>query len=201
MRRESEFQEYLKRRDFKRINRPAVAMQFLYNADEFYRFRGAEALGSLCRGSVAKNFILRLFWHLSDESGAHCIGAPLGIAEIGRTNPEVFEGFKNKYVSLIDDWEVEKRYVIYGIGRLGKIVEDAYPSPTEKIIRILEEEKNPEVLAYAVKTSAELRCLKCRGPIKRIIGSRKIVRIYDGEMREVVLGEFARLNLERLDEL
>lgn len=51
-------------------------------------------------GERARNYILRLFWHLSDESGAYCIGAPLGIAEIGRNNPEEFEGFKNKYVSL-----------------------------------------------------------------------------------------------------
>ena len=93
----------------------------------------AEALGYLCRGNVAMNFILRLFWHLSDESGAYCIGAPLGIAEIGRTNPEVFEGFKNRFVSLIDDWEVEKKYVVIGTCRLAEIIKDAYPNPAEKI--------------------------------------------------------------------
>ena len=78
------------------------------------------------------NFILRLFWHLSDESGAYCIGAPLGIAEIGRTNPEVFEGFKNRF-ALIDDWEVEKKYVVIGTCRLAEIIKDAYPNPAEKI--------------------------------------------------------------------
>jgi len=83
--------EYLRKREYWKIKKPSTVMQFLYDADEFYRFRGAEALGYLCRGQTAKNFILRLFWHLSDESGAYCVGAPIGIAEIGRANPEAFE--------------------------------------------------------------------------------------------------------------
>ena len=58
-------------------------MQFLYDANEFYRFRAAEALGYLCKVRTARNFILLLFWLLSDELGAYCISVPLGIAEIG----------------------------------------------------------------------------------------------------------------------
>jgi hypothetical protein len=130
--------------------RPSKLITFLYHPSELLRFEAAETLGRKVKGEEARNFILRLFWHLSDESGAYCIGAPLGIAEIGRNNPEVFEGFKNKYVSLLDDWEVERKYVAFGIGRTAEIVKDAYPNPVEKLREKIKEIKDAEFTAYAL---------------------------------------------------
>jgi len=173
--------EWLKKREFWKFRKASLALQFLYDADEFYRFRGAEALGYLCRGRVARNFILRLFWHLSDESGAYCIGAPLGIAEIGRTNPDVFEGFRNKFVSLIDDWEVERKYVVYGMARVSYLIEDAYPNPKKKIEEVLKNEDKAEVIAYAILTAKKLGVSDsiCVEAADRFFGER--VKIYDGE--------------------
>ncbi len=172
--------DYLRSREYWKIKKLSSVMQFLYDADEFYRFRGAEALGYLCKGQTAKNFILRLFWHLSDESGAYCVGAPLGIAEIGRTNPDVFEGFKNKFVSLMDDWEVEKKYVIYGIGRISHIVADAYPNPVKKIKEALVSEESPEVVAYGILTAKKLNCCfeESFKAAERFTGKK--VKVYDG---------------------
>ncbi len=177
----SELRNYLKNKEYWKIRKPSLAMQFLYDSDEFYRFRGAEALGYLCRGKTARNFILRLFWHLSDESGAYCIGAPLGIAEIGRTNPDVFEGFKNKFVSLIDDWEVEKKYVVYGMGRVAHLIQDTYPDSKEKIAEVLKNDKSPETIAYAILTAKKLNCCinESFEAAEKFSGS--IVRIYNGE--------------------
>ncbi len=169
--------EYLKRREFQKLS-PRLAMAFLYDADEFYRFRGAEALGYLCKDEKARNFILRLFWHLSDESGAYCVGAPLGIAEIGRNNPKEFEGFKNKFVSLLDDWEVERRYVAYGIGRTAEIVKDAYPNPVDKLLEVLEEIKSGDFAVYAVWALGKLGALDV---IKGFIDDERVGRFYDGE--------------------
>ncbi len=169
--------EFLKMRRFERLT-PRIAMKYLYDGEEFYRFRGAEALGYLCRGEKARNYILRLFWHLSDESGAYCIGAPLGIAEIGRNNPDIFEGFKNKFVSLLDDWEVERKYVAYGIMRASEIVRDAYPNPIEKIYEVLEELRdNPEFVAYAILA---LKSLNAKVP-DEFREDRRKARIYDGK--------------------
>ena len=199
---DDKLREFLKRREFDRIEKPSLVLQFLYDADEFYRFRGAEALGHLCKGNVARNFILRLFWHLSDESGAYCIGAPLGIAEIGRNNPGVFEGFKNKFVSLIDDWEVEKKYVVYGIGRTAKIVRDAYPNPLEKLKEVLKNEKNPEVLAYtltAVVEFGERAFVDLIKPLTERSDAIVIYDVYNGEMKTTTLGSIARLALKSLE--
>ncbi len=148
--------DLLKARRFDEIRSVSRIMRFLYDADEFYRFRAAEAMGYLLRGEKAREFILRLFWHLSDESGAYCIGAPLAIAEIGRTNPEVFDGFKNKYVSLLDNWEVERKYVAYGIGRTAEIVALAYPNPVKKLLEKIHE-LDSEFVAYAIWALKALR--------------------------------------------
>ncbi len=167
----------LRKRDFSGL-KPSQVMAFLYDGNELYRFRGAEALGQLCRGKKARNFILRLFWHLSDESGAYCIGAPLGIAEIGRNNPEEFEGFKNKFVSLLDDWEVERRYVAYGIGRTAKIIKDAYPDPVEKLLEKIDEIRTGDFVVYAVWA---LGMLGERDIVRKYLNDNRKGRFYDGE--------------------
>ncbi len=170
--------ELLLQKRYSEIKNPSRVLAYLYHPDELFRFRAAEALGELCSGSKARNYILRLFWHLSDESGAYCIGAPLGIAEIGRTNPEIFEGFKNKYVSLLDDWEVERKYVAYGIGRLAEIVNSAYPNPVEKLQEKIDEIGSPDFAVYAIWALKKLGC-DAEQYIKRF-GSFE-VEFYDGE--------------------
>lgn len=164
----------LLKRDFKRLILK-IALKYLYHPNEFYRFRGAEALGCLCKDK-AKNYILRLFWHLSDESGAYCIGAPLGIAKIGLNNPQIFDGFKNKYVSLLDNWEVERRYVAYGIGRTADILKDAYPNPVEKLLEKLEELKDDaNFVVYAL-----FALYKLKVDVRGFENDRRIAKFYDG---------------------
>jgi len=166
----------LERKDFDKLT-PKLAMRYLYYPDEFYRFRGAEALGYLCRGQKAREYILRLFWHLSDESGAYCIGAPLGIAEIGRNNPKEFEGFKNRYVSLLENWEVERKYVAYGIGRTAEIVRDAYPNPIELLLEVVEELKDPNFTVYAVWALGMLKA----DEVRLFVNDKRTARFYNGE--------------------
>ena len=150
--------------------KPSKLISFLYHPEEILRFKAAEVLGRKVKGEEARNLILRLFWHLNDESGAYCVGAPLGIAEIGRNNPDVFEGFKNKYVSLLDDWEVERKYVAYGIGRLAEIVKDSYPNPVKKLREKINEIEKAEFRAYA------LWALKMLGKITMILSNAFKIR-------------------------
>ncbi|MBO8180764.1 MAG: hypothetical protein H0Z19_09880 [Archaeoglobus sp.] len=170
--------------------KPSKLISFLYHPEEILRFRAAEVLGKKVKGEKARNLILRLFWHLNDESGAYCVGAPLGIAEIGRNNPDVFEGFKNKYVSLLDDSEVERKYVAYGIDRLAEIVKDAYPNPAKKLREKIDEVKDNEFTVYALialkKLGDDISDLQ-----PRFNGVEKTVEFYDGkEMVRVAFCEF-----------
>jgi len=155
-------------------------ISFLYG-DELLIFRASEALGVVCGKlekedlEFVKNVLRRLFWHLSDESGAYCKGAPVAIGEIGRNASKAFEGFKNMMVSLLDNEEVEKKYVIYAIGRAAKNVKDAYPNPVEKLMLFLE--KNAEVRGYATWALAQLGVRLDVNDIE--------VEIYDGNFKKV----------------
>jgi len=172
--------DLLRQRKFEEIKRSSAVIAYLYHTDELLRFRAAEALGYLCRGEKAREIILRLFWHLSDESGGYCVGAPLGIAEIGRSNPEIFEAFKNKFVSLLDDWEVERKYVAYGIGVTARIVRGAYPDPVAKLREKIDEVRSAEFRAYALWA---LKLIKedIKDLIERFKDSEELVNFYDGE--------------------
>ncbi len=156
-------------------SKPSRILAYLYHPDELIRFKAAERLGEVCKGKKAKNYILRLFWLLNDESGSYCEAAPIAIAEIGRNNPEVFETFKNKYVSLLDDWEVERKYVAYGIGRLADIIADAYPDPVEKLREKIEE-LDANFAVYALWALKELG-VRAKAPEKLL---DEIVAFYDG---------------------
>ena len=174
-------------REFSKLRKPSTVLPFLYYSEEIYRFRAAEALGYLCRNHVARNYILRLFWHLNDESGGYCIGAPLGIAEIGKTNPRVFETFKNKFVSLLDNWEVERKYVAYGIGRTAYVVKNAYPDPVDKLSEKVNEINSPEFTIYTVYALRELEKYieRARSVMEEIISKfqndKREAYLYDGE--------------------
>ena len=137
--------------DLKKV--ATILISFLYG-DELLMFRASEALGIVCGRldekdtEYVRNVLRKLFWHLNDESGAYCKGAPLAIGEIGRNAKRAFENFKNMAVSLLDNDEVEKKYVIYAIGRAAENIKDAYPNPIEKLKPLLNEED--EIRGYAV---------------------------------------------------
>ena len=178
--RKASLEDLLKQKRFNEIKKPSRIISFLYHPDELLRFRAAEALGYLCKGEKAREIILRLFWHLSDESGGYCVGAPLGIAEIGRSNPEIFEGFKNMFVSLLDNWEVERKYVAYGIGITAEIIRNAYPDPASKLREKISEIENAEFRAYALWALKKLG-EGIGGLIERFKDSEELINFYNGE--------------------
>jgi hypothetical protein len=114
----------------------------------------------------------------------------LGIAEIGRNNLKEFEGFKNRYVSLLENWEVERRYVAYGIGRTAEIVRDAYPNPVELLLEVLEELKyNPNFVVYAVWALGMLKAEE----VRLFVNDKRIAKLYNGEeIVEVRICDIAR---------
>lgn len=153
---------------------------FLYSDREILRFKSAEAIGTLCKGSVAYNYLLRLFWHLSDESGAYCVGAPLAIAEIGLRNLEIFEGFKLKFLYLLDNEEIERSYVAYGIYRNANAYKN---SEAGNLLRKrLYEIDNPKFKAYAILA------LKKIGEKFEIPNSNTVFPFYNG--KEIIEVDF-----------
>lgn len=157
--------------------------RFLYSDREILRFKAAEALGSLCRGNSAYNYLLRFFWHLSDESGAYCVGAPLAIAEIAFRNLEVFEGFKMKFLYLLENEEVERSYVAYGILRNARIYDffEARDLLRKKILEL----NDLRFKAYAILA------LRKMGEKVAVPDLRARIQLYNG--KEIAEIEFNRL--------
>jgi hypothetical protein len=184
--------EYKKLEEFNLRKIATSTISFLYS-DEPEVFLFAEALGYVCGlieqgGEVefVRGILRRLFWHLSDESGAYCRGAPLGIGEIGRRCPLAFEGFKNMLVSLLENDEIEVEYVIYAIGVCGRSIKSAYPSPVEELKKFLRSD-NLKVVAYAI---VSLQRLGYDVSSELNLDLKNKVRIYrNGMMEEVMLSE------------
>lgn len=198
-----DFEVILEDTNLKRTSSKIISL--LYE-DDFTIFRAGEALGltisyfDSSEQDFVRKILNKLFWHLNDESGAYCRGAPVGIGEIGRTSPITFEGFKNKTVSLLDDWEVEHKFVIYAIGRAVENIRDAYPEPVEKLIPFLKSE-NEEVVGYTIWALGELRDARAEIPLKELnnrTSDELIVRLYQGEFREVRLIELIEETLGKL---
>jgi len=200
---EKDFKTVLEDGNLKRTSSKLISL--LYE-DDFTIFRAGEALGIVISNfdnteqDFVRKILNKLFWHLNDESGAYCRGAPVGIGEIGRTSPFTFEGFRNKTVSLLDDWEVEHKFVIYAIGRAAKNIKNAYPDPLEKLIPFLDHE-NEEVRGYTVWALGELRDLRAKKPLQKMkegISEKIKVKLYVEEFREVFLVEFVEEILNKL---
>jgi|Deesub1362B_J571_1020462.scaffolds.fasta_scaffold00160_18 hypothetical protein len=137
-------------------------ISFLYESEPFV-FYAAEALGIICgvieregEAEFVRKILRRLFWHLRDESGAYCRGAPLAIGEIGRNAPVAFKGFKNILLSLLRNEEVELKYVIYGIGRDAENMRDAHPDPVGELMPFLEH-WNVVIRGYTLITLCALK--------------------------------------------
>lgn len=169
----------------------STLISFLYG-EELLIFRASEALGIIC-GELEKedvefvrNILRRLFWHLNDESGAYCKGAPVAIGEIGRNAAVAFEGFKNMTVSLLDNEEVEIKYVIYAIGRAAKNLKDAYPNPIEKLKPLIYHE-NAEIRGYAAWALVELGTIN---GLEHLINDDSEIVIYDGDFRRLKISDF-----------
>ncbi len=173
-------------------------ISFLYGSEPFV-FYAAEALGVVCgvlerEGEVefVRGILRRLFWHLRDESGAYCRGAPLAIGEIGRNAPVAFEGFKNMLISLLRNWEVELKYVVYGIGRAAENMEHAYPDPVEELMPLLEHE-SVVIKAYTLVALCELKA-----KLKVKVKFPEIIEVSDEEFEMYFEGELIKTNLNNL---
>jgi len=185
----------------RRKNTAATLISFLYESEPLV-FYAAEALGVVCgvlekenESEFVKDILRRLFWHLRDESGAYCKGAPLAIGEIGRNAPVAFEGFENMFLSLLRNEEVELRYVIYGIGRAAKRILDAYPNPVEELLPFLQH-KDSAIRGYAAIALCEFGVELEKDSFE---GSEEFEIYFGGEILKTNLEKLKALILECFD--
>lgn len=203
--------EILKNREFDKLVKIgnikktlSILISFLYG-DELSMFRAAEAIGYICRliyredPEFVKEIIRRMFWYMNEENGGYCMGAPIVIGEIGRIIGEGFNDFINPAASLIENDELETRYVIYSIGRIGGRILEAKLNLKDKLLRLLEV-SSPDIRAYTIKTIHELKIEEALSKLENMLHDETIVRIYwDGYLREVKISELAAQAIKSLE--
>lgn len=206
-----QLKELLLNRDYKPLiqsedlkKRCKELITFLYGEDLLI-YRASEALGLVCReqelqngGEHVKNILRRLFWHLNDESGAYCRGAPVAIGEIGR-NSQHFEGFKNMTVSLLDNEEVKSHFVIYALGRAAQSLKDAYPNPVEKLLPLLSHEES-QIRSYAAWVLGEFGTEESIESLKKLLKDEAVIHVYQGEFREMAVKDIAQESLNNISQ-
>lgn len=194
--------------DLKRVCKELIT--FLYGEDLLV-YRAGEALGLVCKeqeqkqeqgqrsygGEHVKNILRRLFWHLNDESGAYCRGAPVAIGEIGRSSQN-FEGFKNMTVSLLDNEEVEPKFVIYALGRAGENIKDAYPNPVEKLLPFLNHQDS-EIRGYVAWALGELGAEETKENLESLLQDENVIQIYhQGNLKDMAIKDIAQESLNKI---
>ncbi len=82
-------------------------VRLLYHQDAVLRHRAATVLGQATRAHPerARPLLDRLMWALNDESGNHCPGAAVAIAEIALGRPDEAAGFLPVLLSALEEAE------------------------------------------------------------------------------------------------
>jgi hypothetical protein len=163
----SQLREWLSRAEFQPIVAAAmergrtinILITLTYDEDPLTGWRAVEAVGK-CAESMApvkpealKNQLRRLFWFLSDESGAIAWRAPEIIGEIIRSDPAQFAEFIPLAVGLLSlEPEDLPRFlpgILYGLGRIG----EADPAVVKERVSVIEQklaDPDPQARAMAV---------------------------------------------------
>jgi hypothetical protein len=120
-----------------------------YDPDPLISWRAIDAIGR-CAGYLAvnraegmKNYLRRLFWMMSDESGSVAWHAPEAIGEIIRSDPRAFADFIPMTASLLE-MEPEDRPpflpgILYALGRIGEVAPRPLHPPLPQIVDALAE--------------------------------------------------------------
>ena len=203
--------EILKNREFDKLIKIgnikktlSILISFLYG-DELFMFRAAEAIGYICKSiyrenpELVKETIRRMYWYMNEENGGYCMGAPIVIGEIGRVMGEDFKDFINPTASLIENSELETRYVVYSLGRIGKRILEADLNLKDKLLKLLGD-PNPDTRAYTIKTIHELEIEEALPKLREMLYDETIVRIYDdGYLKEVKISDLAAQCIKSLE--
>lgn len=131
-----------------------------YDSDPQIGWRAVEALGLAARRVAdddpehVREYLRRLYWLISEESGGICWHAPAAMAEIIRHKPSLFPDYVPIVVFLIlylaeEDLDHFMTDVLWAIGRLGPIASDHIEEVHPAIVSALDD-PDPQVRGTAV---------------------------------------------------
>jgi len=175
-----------------------ILISLTYDADPSICWRAIDAIGrcaahlSTTRPEILRNYLRRLFWMMSDESGAIAWRAPEAIGEIVCADPNAFADFIPMTTSLLD-LETEDRHpflpgILYALGRIGEVASRAVREGLPGIFETLKE-PDPQARAMAVWCLArigEYDGLSQHAELAHDNG--KVILYRDGQLEEDTVG-------------
>ncbi|MGD8866062.1 MAG: HEAT repeat domain-containing protein [Gemmatimonadales bacterium] len=138
----------------------AILVALTYDRDPEIAWRAVEALGTAAARvaeddpNYVREQLRRLYWLISEESGAICWHAPEAMAEIVRNRPRLFADYIPIVVFLIlsmakEDLDHFKTGTLWAIGRLGSFAADHFDEVRGAVTDALDD-PDPQVRGTAV---------------------------------------------------
>ena len=190
----------------KRVLGSLVALAF--DADEEIGWRAVEAMGMgaerLSAGSprFVKEHMRRLYWLITEESGACFWRAPESMAELGVRLPGLLKDFVPIAFHLLETLEEEdlehfRPGAIYAVGRLAGVLPRELPSLLPRVVEALDD-PDPQARGMAVWCLGQVRetsplqeregLLQDQGPV-RLYRNRVLEHMTVGRLAQEVLEE------------
>jgi HEAT repeat protein len=201
--------ELLQRRDFDDLvdvsggkrHILGLLISLTFDPDPLIGWRAVEAIGAAARGiaeddpDCVRDYLRRLHWLLSEESGGLCWRAPEAMAEIVQHRPELFSDYIPIVVSLLEQMADEdlvhfRAGILWAIGRLGPAAGDHVEAVLPAITSALDD-SDPQVRGMAVW------CLGQVGQAKHLV-DRPDLLVDDGPVDSYEDGLLQRTNVGRM---
>jgi hypothetical protein len=124
-------------------------LSLTYDADPLIAWRAVEAMGEAAEALAdghrhyVREHLRRLFWLITEESGAICWRAPEGMAEVVRRRPDLF----GEYVPIVahllvemaeEDLQHFRPGILWAMGRLGPLAADVMADVGDRVLAALD---------------------------------------------------------------
>ncbi len=164
--------------------------------------RGADRLTDVQPDAV-RNYLRRLFWLITEESGGICWFAPQGMAEIVSRRPERFGDFIPITVNLLgemadEDLEHFRPGILWAIGRLGPLAADHLDLVGDRVEAALGH-PDPQVRGLAVWALAGVGRTAPLAERPALLDDGSRLRLYgDSDLATTTVAELTRRALGRV---
>jgi hypothetical protein len=156
----------------------------LYHTDEVLRYHSIEAIAVLLRKQwdlgqqeKVRDYLRRLIWSISDESGGIGWSAPQTIAEIVAAIPHLNEPYVNIMIDRAFSESTLVKGGLWGIGRLGRRAEPSVRLFQDLVLASFQVDE-PETIGLAAWAMGEVKFKSALTDLRKLAPGHEPVRIY-----------------------
>jgi hypothetical protein len=184
-----------------------VLVSLTFDRDPLVAWRAVEAMGAAAEQIAeddpngVRDHLRRLYWLMSEESGAICWRAPEAMGEIVRRQPDLFGDYIPIIVSLLremadEDLEHFRAGILWAIGRLGSLAAGEIYAVLPAVKACLDH-PDPQVRGMAVWSLGQCEHTELLADRGDLLADQALALVYEsGNLDQVSVGELARRSLQ-----